>query len=101
MATLISLILGIVNTIFRGYLIKTFWAWFIMSQFQGLPPLSILGAIGLSCFVGIMTPWRGLTGEEKEMDKDDRAALHLLNACIYTVAMLISWGVGAIIHAMM
>jgi hypothetical protein len=101
MASLISLVLGIVNTIFRGYLIKTFWAWFVLTQFQGLPSLTILGAIGLSCFVGIMTPWRGLTGEEKQMDSDDRAALHLLNSAIYTIAMLISWGIGAIIHWMM
>jgi hypothetical protein len=48
-----------------------------------------------------MTPWRGLTGEEKAMDSDERAALNLLNAGIYTIAMLISWGVGAIIHWMM
>jgi hypothetical protein len=101
MASVISLVLGIINTIFRGYLIKTFWAWFILSQFQGLPSLSILGAIGLSCFVGIMTPWRGLTGEEKHMDSDERSALTLLNSAIYTLAMLISWGVAAIVHAMM
>ena len=101
MASIITLVLGIINTIFRGYLIKTFWAWFVMTQFHNLPSLSILGAIGLSCFVGIMTPWRGLTGEEKAMDSDERAALNLLNAGIYTLAMFISWGVGAIIHWMM
>ena len=101
MSSLITLVLGIFNTIFRGYLIKTFWAWFVLTQFHNLPPLTILGAIGLSCFVGIMTPWRGLTGSEKHMDSDERAALNLMNAAIYTLAMLISWGVGAIIYWLM
>lgn len=106
MVYLFSIVLSLFNTIFRGYLIATFWAWFVMSQFVGLPALTVITAIGLSCFVGIMTPIKSLTSREYKDLKDnhstdDQGVLNLVNNGIHVFGLLISWGVGAIVHAFM
>lgn len=101
MTHLFTFVLGIFNMVFRGFLIKTFWAWFVMTQFASLPALSVVGAIGLSCFVSIMTPWRGFTATELEERRDDSGAVALVNGGVYFLAMMIAWGVGYVIHTMM
>ena len=101
MAFILQMIFGVVNTIVRGVLIKTFWGWFILSQFHGLPDLSIVGAVGLSMFVGAVTPWRGLSREELDEDRQDATARGLVNSFLYLLACLISLGIGWIVHSLM
>lgn len=40
----------------RGLIIMTFWSWFILSQFNTLPRLSLVASIGLSMFVAVIFP---------------------------------------------
>jgi hypothetical protein len=102
MIHLFSFVLGIFNTVFRGFLIKTFWAWFIMTTFTSAPTLSVAAAIGLSCFVGAVSPWRTLTARDlDDTDRDDRGKLNLINGLAVTVAIVLSLGVGWVVHALM
>ncbi len=102
MASFLSLVLTFVNTIFRGFLIKVFWGWFVVSQFHSLPEISLLPAIGFSMFVGAIAPWKTLTQRDlDDAEAGDRTALSLLNGGLYFAAIVISLGVGWVIHALM
>jgi hypothetical protein len=101
MGFILQIIFGIVNTVLRGILIKTFWGWFILTQFHGLPDLSVVGAIGLSMFVGAVTPWRSLSKSQLEESREDSVSIGLINSFIYCLACLLSLGVGWVIHSMM
>lgn len=48
------IILDIVSAILTGVTLKLLWGWFIVPIF-GLPPLSIVGAIGIAVIAGLMT----------------------------------------------
>jgi hypothetical protein len=101
MAFVLQILFGVLNTFLRGVLIKTFWGWFILTQFHGLPDLSIIGAIGLSLFVSAVSPWRSLSREEIGEDRDDAVSRGLINSFLYFLACLFSLGVGWIVHSMM
>lgn len=102
MVYIFTIALSIFNTVFRGYLIKTFWGWFIMSQFPNLPSISVLAAIGLSCFVGAISPWRTPSPKEMEgMDADDRIKYHCATSVGMTLAIALSLGIGWVVHALM
>lgn len=104
MLHLLNIVWSILNTVLRGYLIKTFWAWFIVTQFPGLPKITILPALGFSFFVGAMTPSRSLTArdlEDNKMDADDRLALSLVNAGLLTLGTLLTLGAGWVLHHFM
>lgn len=105
MIHLVTFVWGIFNAVFRGYLIKTFWTWFVVSQFPHLPLIEILPAIGLSYFVSIVSPWKALTIHEfeelKAQEKIDKTSLNLINAGSFTVALLLSWGMGWVVHHFM
>ncbi len=103
MIHLVTFVWGILNTVFRGYLIKTFWAWFIVSQFPQLPLISILPAIGFSFFVGALAPWKGLTAADLEnnLDADEKVKLNLISCGAYSLGIAISLGCGWIVHHFM
>lgn len=46
--------LGIINTLFKGYILSKLWLWFIVPKF-GLPTISYLEAVGLLLTIGIFT----------------------------------------------
>lgn len=105
MSSVVNLVLSIWNTVFRGYVIKTFWFWFLMPLFPALPHLAILPAIGLSYLVGAFTPWKGLTQKEWEevrsSNSAERTTLGLFNGLIYTVALALTLLGGYIVHCLM
>lgn len=98
MAHLFTLVLSIFNTVFRGYLIKTFWAWFILSQFPNLPTLSVVGGIGLSYFIGVVTPPKHYTATDLDEMKDSEGSVALINGAIQFLGILISLGCGWVLH---
>lgn len=44
----------VLSSIFRGYVLKVVWGWFIVPTFH-LVPLSIASALGISLLVGFLT----------------------------------------------
>lgn len=101
MVHVLTLILAGAQIVLRSVLIKTFWAWFIMTQFTGLPSISYVGAIGLSLFVGAMTPHKSITKRDWEDSKEDHSEMQLLNAVFYVVGCLICLGIGWVVHSLM
>lgn len=105
LVALVNLVLSIWNVVFRGFLIKTFWVWFLLPLFPNLPTLTILPAIGLSYLVGSFTPWKGIT--QKEMDEfststsDSRALLTFVNGLLYSVGIAFCLLGGYIVHCLM
>lgn len=43
------------SAMWSGYVLSVLWAWFIVTQFEGVPVLSIPAAIGLATVVGYLT----------------------------------------------
>jgi hypothetical protein len=103
---LVSLVLGFFNMVFRGFLIKTFWAWFIISIFPSLPPLSVISAIGVSMFISLFHTVKTVTKEQlddlfrakTDEERDDALRVSTWNACFLAAGMLMCWGVGWIVH---
>lgn len=98
---IVSLILSTLTTILRGWLIKVFWGWFVLTQFHGLPDISIAGAIGLSLVVAVLSPWRNLTRAELDESSDDAVARGIVSSLLYGLGCLITLGVGWIVHSCM
>lgn len=103
MVHLLSFVWTIFNIVFRGYLISVFWAWFVMTQFTNLPHLSVIAAIGLSLFIGLVAPKKSLTAKDIDDIRDSKESdlhkyMNLINNVIYTFAYLITWAYGAIVY---
>lgn len=103
---LVNLVLSVWNTVFRGLVIKIFWAWFLMPLFPALPVLTILYAMGLSYMVGIFHPMRGLTSKELEEIKDPTTdgrstVLSAINGALTSVAIAFILLGGYILHCFM
>ncbi len=103
MLALFSLCLSVFNTVFRGYIIKTFWIWFILTQFPNLPRLETVAAIGLSFFVSAMSPWKNATGKEISEALDDKdnefnKYTGVLNGVGHFVGGLFLLGCGWLLH---
>lgn len=101
MIHVVHLILAGLQMVMRSVLIKTFWGWFIMSQFTGLPNISYVGAIGLSCFVGAMTPYRGITKAQLDEHKEGGTEMQIVSSGLYVLGCLICLGVGWVVHSLM
>jgi hypothetical protein len=106
MLTIVNLVLSIWNTILRGLVLKIFWAWFIVSQFEVVPPISVLGAIGLSYLVALFATPKLATQEEWDRVLEGKAkptnqALALFNGFTYSLGLVVFLGVGWVIHYFM
>ena len=95
---------GILNAVFRGWIIKTFWAWFLVTLFPQLPALSVAAALGLSYCVSIMTPYKSMTATEWEEAKEnhkyesDSKSLGLVNKGVHSFVLVMCLFGGWIIH---
>lgn len=101
---IISYSINIANAIFRGYVLKVMWSWFIMSQFPSMPNISVVGAIGISCILELFQ-LQGMSFTEykqiEEHDSDEFTMWHFKRSYYGVIATFISWGAGAIIHHFM
>lgn len=96
--------LSIVQTIFRGYVLMVMWGWFVMTQFPGVPHISIVGAIGLSCLWGLFSMRDLRYSEYKEsskLDSGERLAFSFAQTGIGLFAIAITWLSAYIIHCFM
>jgi hypothetical protein len=103
MATLIAAVLSLFNVVFRGYLVKTFWGWFVLSQFPMLPKISTLAAIGFIYFVSCVSNWRQITARDLTDSSSEYKgfSIMLINQVLITVTIVVSLGVGWVVHAFM
>jgi len=101
MVWLINMVSAILLAIFRGYVMVSLWGWFVLTQFPMVPHISIVGAIGLSCFIGLFHNYATDDEKLKDLDEDERA-VHLFKTLVkgffYT---LISWGGAFLVHLFM
>lgn len=105
MIHLVTFVWGILNLVLRGFLVKTFWAWFVLTQFPSLPKLEVLPAIGLVYFVSVMVPWKQVTMKDWEelraRSDEDKKLVNIINAGAQTLGTLLALGAGWIVHHFM
>lgn len=78
-------------TIFRGSVLKSLWAWFVVKQF-GVEPIRIPAALGLALLVSFLT---NIPGTRKDERPSLSVTMQLTVAFINSAAALL---VGWIIH---
>lgn len=96
--------LSIVQTIFRGYVLMIMWGWFVMTQFAGVPPIHVVGAIGLSCLWSLFTMRDISYSQWKDMDRldrEERVSFSLVQTGVGLFAIAFSWLMGYIVHCFM
>ena len=100
---LFSMVFGLFNTIFRGWVIKTFWAWFMLTQFNGLPSITTMGGVGLSFMISILTPLKIMKAAElaHANEEDMSAGVLVTNNIVHLVAIILILGTGWIAHKFM
>lgn len=105
LVSLVSLVWSIFNTVLRGYLIKTFWVWFILTQFPSLPHISTIAAIGFSFFVSALAPLRSPSAREiddfKNRNSEDGRMTNLFIQIGFTIGTLITLFSGWVVHHFM
>ena len=96
---------SLLNTVIRGYVVKSFWTWFLIPLFPDVPQLEILPAIGLIYLVGLFVPVKSVTTDDlkrtREETESEKKTVAMVNAAGYTVAMAFTWGTGWLIHYFM
>jgi hypothetical protein len=89
-------------TLMRAFLIKTFWAWFVLSSFPALPQLHLVACIGISLFVVAVKPWQIYSKREYDEGKETLNVESLgRNLGTHIGGFLITWGIGWIVHSLM
>lgn len=97
MIIIVPLLFSIINIAFRGIIIHFFWRWFIVTQFVNVDQLSVIGCIGLSVFLDVITPRQRLS--EDELKEDVQITVHrdMNNSFYYSIGLLLSFGLGWLI----
>jgi hypothetical protein len=110
MLHLVNITLGLLNLAYRGFVIKTFWAWFILTQFSGLPRLTTLSAIGILTTVGTFRMIKSLSQKEIDdftvglstpKDTKDKVKLGITNGALLTAGLTMMLGAGYLLHLIM
>lgn len=94
----LSLFTSIINLIMRGAVISVFWRWFILSQFNNLPTLSFVGAIGLSLFIEAASPGHSLSLQEIEESADATSYRNIMSNIFHFIAFGCILVLGWFIH---
>lgn len=82
--------------IFRGFVLASLWEWFAVPL--GADDITTTHAIGIAVLVSLLVPHPA----KPETDKDGDAVTRVLTQYFgFVFAILICWGVGAIVHGFM
>lgn len=81
------IVLVVISSILRGYVLSVMWGWFVVPTF-GLPPLNIPIAIGLALIIAFTTHQVSLKKEEQDFGSQ------IGNSLIYPILLL---GIGWIV----
>ncbi len=80
----------IVCTLYKGFVLKTLWAWFIVPTF-GLPALAMSVAIGVSLVVGLLAyqPSSDKSKSGTEIEQIGESMAWCLS--FYTIILFMGW----------
>lgn len=84
-----TVLIAVIALILDGFILKTFWAWFLLPVFPGAPKLTITTAIGLACLISFIG--QSWTKKQEEGDLSDKLAA-MVGVSIITP--LITLGLG-------
>lgn len=107
MKYLFSIVFSIFTALLKAFVIKTFWAWFVISQFPNMPHISMLAAFGFVYLVSVFTPIAGFTAEswEKNLNKTESPGeafkITMINTVVLAFTLMITLGCGWVIHILM
>jgi len=92
----VSLIV-LVSTVFRGYVFSVLWLWFAVPF--GVMPITVVHGIGISVLFRLLMPHQF----SNKTDNDTKFTWEPLLTEFLTVnlAIAITWGMGAILNALM
>lgn len=106
-----ALCFSVFNIFYKGFLIKTFWAWFILTQFHSLPRIETAPAIGLALFFQSLSAWKYISSKEMEAYveiKDGKLAalepsvfapyIGIINSAGHFIGTSLLFGLGWILH---
>lgn len=90
--------------LYRGWIIKIFWAWFVLPVFTSLPTLSTMQAIGISFMVSILSLLQSVSKKELQEfqdESDDYTDFQLLTLLIKALGLSLALLSGWIWHHFM
>ena len=95
------IVFGLMSIVFtsvlNGYVLCTFWSWFVVSQFENIPQITIAGAIGLSMTMKLFAATITTTAQ-----KDKTTTGLVIEFIMYSICYpLMVLGLGYIIHLFM
>ena len=95
----LSFLTSLANMALVGLVLKKFWGWFLVEQFH-IQAISWLQALGIYLVVDLVaTGWNPLSKQDLE-DMDDGEVL-FTNQGIRCLSLLITFGIGWLIHLCM
>lgn len=100
MILLFTICLNVFNFIFRAFIIKVFWKWFVLTKFPTLPTLETLDAMGLVYFVSIFRSYSEAT--MSKIDKNESLSTEdklCAKAFISTIALAFTFFGGWVVHS--
>ncbi len=85
------------TSILNGYVLCTFWNWFVVSQFASIPQITIAGAIGLSMTMKLFAATIA-TSNQKDKTTTELVTEFITYSIGYPLMVLV---MGYIIHLFM
>lgn len=92
MILIMWLIVGIPATLWRAYVLKTLWWWYLTPA--GVPSISMKTAIGLMLVIGLITfkaSRKDIKEEEKSYTKEDYIRSVVLSALLPLAILFFGW----------
>lgn len=96
----LSLVLGALGFISRGWAVSTIWNWFVATSFNA-PRLGIVSAIGLSIAVSILTTNLSQSIKEVNADKRETSEKLLESFLISVIAYPVWVGFAWVVHSLL
>ena len=91
------IVLGVVGSVFNGYVLSILWGWFMVPTFH-LPTLSVAPAIGIAMVIGYLTKQESPDVEEKERSTGMKVARFVAQIIMKP---LVALAFGWVVHLFM
>lgn len=102
MTYIFALCVSLFNLIFRGFVVKFFWKWFILTKFPNLPVLETIEAVGLVYFVSALGIFNYHSFSEIDKDEDlSKEAKIIYKPLAVTALIAITFFIGWVVHLLM
>tara|TARA_B110000503_G_C7006878_1_gene353996 strand:+ start:530 stop:838 length:309 start_codon:yes stop_codon:yes gene_type:complete len=102
MAIFFAVCVSVFNLFFRGFVVKFFWKWFILTKFPNLPVLETIEAVGLVSFVSALGVFNSHSFSEIDKDEDlSKEAKIIYKPLAITFVIAITFFIGWVVHSLM